>query len=440
VIIPKAKLGQLWWAAYEPDEIEQIAPCAERELLFLDLATEYVRHIEIKYSNPSTIQAYCSPVTKHLLPFFAFGDPETRKRPRRAIDVDGFLVDEFVQRKKDEREDLAELAELLASGVTYDDLDDEADTDRKLLMRRYGQMHPKSGKHSLSSRGLTNNGIRRCLDRLWSILSLANLNHEPPAQGRDTTSWLGPDELELVMRAARELDAEASRGDYGNIGREDAMIAMALTGMRVGEFCAADAVHLSAKANMLIVPRFKTDAGARTIDLVPLVGERLLARVERLGLGPNDPLFATAAGTRRDRHSVRSRLLAPVLARAKELAEPGQRSALDQITCHSFRRTFATYLYWAGLSQRYIMSQIGHSSADLTLEVYAQQVPRDLDPRVRAWLGLPDGWQPMRAGAQSSSSCSSPTPSPAGTRRRPPPAPSPPSPSPSSSSSPPPPP
>ena len=115
---------------------------------------------------------------------------------------------------------------------------------------------------------------------------------------------------------------------------------------------------------------------------------------------PSDCIWASAAGTKRDRNNVRNRLLAPVLEHAADLLEErGQRplpARVDahgnptgvRVTPHMFRRTAMTYWAWADRNQRWAMGQAGHKSAKMTLEAYQQTFPRDHDARaqVLAWL------------------------------------------------------
>jgi hypothetical protein len=56
--------------------------------------------------------------------------------------------------------------------------------------------------------------------------------------------------------------------------------------------------------------------------------------------------------------------------------------ALD-VTNHSLRRTFCALLYEAGASPAYVMSQMGHTSATLALEVYAKMMERKRDVGAR---------------------------------------------------------
>ena len=53
---------------------------------------------------------------------------------------------------------------------------------------------------------------------------------------------------------------------------------------------------------------------------------------------------------------------------------------------HSLRRTFASLLYEAGASPAYVMSQMGHTSASLALEVYAKKMARATATPVSGWM------------------------------------------------------
>ena len=55
----------------------------------------------------------------------------------------------------------------------------------------------------------------------------------------------------------------------------------------------------------------------------------------------------------------------------------------EGVTNHSLRRTFASLLYEAGASPAYVMSQLGHTSSALALEVYARKMARSRDTGAR---------------------------------------------------------
>jgi integrase len=99
---------------------------------------------------------------------------------------------------------------------------------------------------------------------------------------------------------------------------------------------------------------------------------------------PDGFVFATKAGTPRDRNNVRSRVLAPAVARANaKLAEAGRAPLQAGITNHTLRRTFCALLFEAGASPAYAMAQMGHSSAARALEVYSKVMERKRDTGAR---------------------------------------------------------
>ncbi len=95
-------------------------------------------------------------------------------------------------------------------------------------------------------------------------------------------------------------------------------------------------------------------------------------------------MFTTRAGTPRDRHNVRARVLLPAIQRAnKARAKVGLPAIQEGVTNHTLRRTYCSLLYEAGASPAYVQGQMGHESAALALEVYARMMKRDRDTGAR---------------------------------------------------------
>jgi integrase len=100
--------------------------------------------------------------------------------------------------------------------------------------------------------------------------------------------------------------------------------------------------------------------------------------------GPSDFTFATKNATRRERSNITRQILRPSIAAANTArAEAGKPPLPDGVTNHSLRRTFCSLLYEAGASPAYAMSQMGHSSSALALEVYAKKMERQRDTGAR---------------------------------------------------------
>ena len=86
---------------------------------------------------------------------------------------------------------------------------------------------------------------------------------------------------------------------------------------------------------------------------------------------PDDFVFPTRRGTRRDRNTVRTRVLYPAIKRANAALEADGKTPISaDVTFHSLRRTYASLLAEEGADAAYTKAQIGHKSAKFTLEVY----------------------------------------------------------------------
>jgi len=119
----------------------------------------------------------------------------------------------------------------------------------------------------------------------------------------------------------------------------------------------------------------------RTVNLLPVLAEVLQPMHGEV------LLFSTGAGRRLSASNVRKRVLAPAVRLAnRELAAAGRDVLPEGLTPHALRRTFASLLFALGENPPYVMAQLGHTSANLTLSVYARQMDRrDGEPeRLRA--------------------------------------------------------
>jgi hypothetical protein len=103
----------------------------------------------------------------------------------------------------------------------------------------------------------------------------------------------------------------------------------------------------------------KTEAGIRLVDILPalrdeLTGHRHAAATAR----PDDLVFPTSSGSRRDKDNARERVIRPVVAAADELlARRGHGPLPDGVTAHKLRHTFASILYVRGEDPAYVMAQ-----------------------------------------------------------------------------------
>jgi len=234
----------------------------------------------------------------------------------------------------------------------------------------------------LRERTLSHNSINTTIQVLAQVLDQAQeYGHidANPARGKrrrlksskPRRTWLELDEVRALLDAA---------------GEHRALLAtMTLAGLRVGEAVALRWSDTDLARGRISVRKAKTDAGHRVVDLSPdLLDELKLHRAASRSQAAEDLVFTTSRGTPRDRHNVRSRILAGAIERANVTrGKSGLPPLTEGVTNHTLRRTFASLLYEAGASPAYVMSQMGHTSSALALEVYARKMQRSRDTGAR---------------------------------------------------------
>lgn len=109
------------------------------------------------------------------------------------------------------------------------------------------------------------------------------------------------------------------------------------------------------------------------VNLLPALHDELGDYRARLDPDPSGLVFGTTTGKRHSESNVRQRILAPAIEHANEqLAEDGREPLPVGLTPHSLRRTFASLLFAIGETPPYVMAQMGHTTATLTLGLYAR--------------------------------------------------------------------
>ena len=274
---------------------------------------------------------------------------------------------------------LEHLADVPVDAVTVDRVDAYR---RAKLAERNAIEEARIAAHTkgepFAERGLSAASINRTIAVLAAVLDAAvEAGHLPsnPARGKRRR-------LKAAKPPRMMLEVDELRALLAGAGKHRALLAvMALAGLRVGEACALDWCDVDLARAQLHVRDAKTDAGVRRVDMSPDLLDTLKAwKADAHNIADDAPVFPTAAGTRRDRHNVRARVLQPTLARVNaQLAEKKLPAIGDGITNHALRRTFASLLYEAGASPAYVMSQMGHTSSALALEVYAKKMQRERD-------------------------------------------------------------
>jgi integrase len=245
--------------------------------------------------------------------------------------------------------------------------------------------------------------INKTLATLAAILETAveyELIARNPARGRrrrlpaaaPRRSWLDrADHIAALLDAAGALDAKAKvcRGQ-----RRALLATLTFAGLRIGEALSLRWRDVDLARGTITVRLAKTDAGIRVVNLLPVLRDELLEYRARIDPPSASLVFGTANDRRQGASNVRRRLLARAVAIADAaLVDAGEQPLPASLTPHSLRRTFASLLFALGEAPPYVMTQMGHRTAALTLAIYAREMSRrDGEPeRLKALVNGSDG-------------------------------------------------
>jgi integrase len=178
------------------------------------------------------------------------------------------------------------------------------------------------------------------------------------------------EQITALLDAAGKMDAEAKCN--GRIARKALLATLTFAGLRISEALDLRWRDVDLAAARLRVPKAKTDAGTRYVDLLPPLRDELASLRASLDPAPDALVFPSATGTRQDRNRVRNRVLAVAVKRANEqLVADGQTPLPEGLTLHALRRTCASLLVAVGKDPSYVMGQMGHTDPTVTLGIYA---------------------------------------------------------------------
>ena len=255
---------------------------------------------------------------------------------------------------------------------------------------------PQRNAHGQILRPLSAGSINRTIDHLQWVLSIAA---EYPrfgvggnaAQGRrrrlperrSAPAYIdNAAQIEALLEAAAELDRDPRQ----KLSERQAIVATFLfSGPRAHELCNLLWRDVDLAGARIFVGRSKTAAGLREIKIQPILRDILAAYKALAYRGdPDELVFPTLTGGRRDSDGLRSTVLAPVLKRADELlVRRGLVPLPKALTTHKLRHAFASILVALGEDPISVMRQIGHADPAFTLRVYTHLMSRDQDDRER---------------------------------------------------------
>jgi len=150
---------------------------------------------------------------------------------------------------------------------------------------------------------------------------------------------------------------------------------LVLTGLRIGEILALRWKYVDLCRHTLRVAEtvydghFDTPKSQRSARIVPLAEEACstLGKLRSSSTRPDDLVFSMDTGQPLDRHNLLRRQLRPTC----------EKLGLLGITWHSLRHSHATLLDAAGAPLGTVQSLLGHSTSELTREVYLHAIPED---------------------------------------------------------------
>jgi integrase len=202
------------------------------------------------------------------------------------------------------------------------------------------------------------------------------------------------DHIAALLDAAGRLDGQATRRK----GQRRVLLStLVFAGLRISEALALRWRDVDLARGEIIVRKSKTDAGIRKITILAVLRDELLAyRAGMVEASPGALVFATSTGKRQSVSNVRSRVLLKAITEANAaLSTAGVEPLPEALTPHSLRRTFASLLFAIGEPPPWVMRQMGHTTPNLTLAIYAREMDRrDGEPeRLKALVEGAD-WAP----------------------------------------------
>jgi integrase len=306
---------------WKPPEPEPEPKKPRSEPAFHEFASEWLerRRVELR---PKTVANYRWALVDHLLPFFAGHSlsaitAEEVDRYKTAKLREGRLAPNQVNTT------LTRLAQVLEDAVEYGHIASNAARGRR---RRVKASKPRR-------------------------------------------TWVEPEQLPSLIAAADR--------------RHRSLVAtLAGAGLRIGEACALNWSDVNLHTGALTVRAAKTEAGEdRCVDLPLGVREELMTLKARGEFTDRtDPVFTTRRTNgivRRQTPSNVGRRLKTTIRRAnKRLGTLGIEPISERVTPHSLRRTYASLRFALGDDPVYVASQLGHTEATFSMEVYAKAVKR----------------------------------------------------------------
>lgn len=235
------------------------------------------------------------------------------------------------------------------------------------------EMMEKFKKDALE-KGVTPPTLKKILTTISSILTYAvrvrYLDHNPAIyverpKGNSVHDEDGNDEMNILEPVAIRALLDAASTDKDKI----LFMTAILTGMREGELLGLKWDDIDWGNCQIQVRRTynhgqfyepKTKTSKRKIDLAPELVHELKKWKLACPKGEMNLVFPTSLGTPESADNMRKRRFFPTLERA----------GLPQMRFHDLRHNYASLLIDQGEHPKYIQTQMGHSSINITMDTY----------------------------------------------------------------------
>jgi integrase len=378
-VLAEVRLGI--WRAAEPEPV----PERQSDPTFREFSSQWFEAGEGSW-RPKTKEDDLWQLSHHLLPFF-------EKHPLSLITI--AEVDRYRTVKVNESIKLTKAQEQWCKRVEEAKATKDRAKRRELVRQLVRERPPKP---------LSNGSINKTLITLAQILEVAveyELMERNPAKGKrrrlkaskPPAVWLDRAEhITVLLDAAGELDREAPP-ERKHIERRALISVLVFAGLRIGELTALLWRDIDLSGAKITVRASKTDAGLRTIDVLPVLHDALVALKAARNPAPRDRVFPTSTGAAQNPSNIRQRVLAPAVKRANtKLEEAGEAPLPEPITPHKLRHTYASLLVALGTDPGAAMDQLGHTDPAFTLRVYRHGMRRDAASKqaLRELVGLAD--------------------------------------------------
>ena len=248
--------------------------------------------------------------------------------------------------------------------------------------------------------------IENALSVLRQVLELAVIDRriarnpcvgvKAPRRQHRPRGYLSHDQVEQLaaevdhLRDATKMVVASQVAGVDNLGelRCDATVVrfLAYTGLRWGEMAALRVGSIDMLRRRVHVHQAVAEVGGKVVWSTPKSHERRSVPFPKFlvdelavmmqGKAREDLVFTAAAGGVLRVSTWRPRVLAPAVLRLQKVAKTKD---FPRVTPHDLRHTAASLAISAGANPKAVQTMLGHASAVLTLDTYADLFPDDLE-------------------------------------------------------------